>query len=64
MAHRVIYLYEQLKNKVMNNTKNKIQNAVKQIRVRLDKRTIITLKDLSKLEFWKEKYPNLQVIPV
>ncbi|MGB0404164.1 MAG: hypothetical protein ACPGEG_08710 [Salibacteraceae bacterium] len=46
----------------MKNTKEKIQEVVKQIKVRLDKRTIITLKDLSALEFWKEKYPNLQVI--
>jgi hypothetical protein len=46
----------------MKNTKNKIEKAVKNIKVRLDKRTIITLKDLSALEFWKERYPKLQVI--
>lgn len=46
----------------MKNTKEKFQNVVKRIKVRLDKRTIITLKDLSALDFWKERYPNLQVI--
>ena len=46
----------------MKNSKNKIEEVVKQIKVRLDKRTVITLKDLSALEFWKEKYPKLQII--
>lgn len=46
----------------MKDTKDKIKDVVKNIKVRLDNRTIITLKDLSALDFWKEKYPNLQVI--
>ena len=46
----------------MKNSKNKLEEAVQMIKVRLDKRTIITLKDLKALEFWKERYPKLQVI--
>ncbi|MCH2199547.1 MAG: hypothetical protein MK081_12270 [Flavobacteriales bacterium] len=32
------------------------------IRVRLDSKTVITLKDASKLEFWKQRYPKLVVL--
>jgi hypothetical protein len=32
------------------------------IKVRLDYKTVITLKDPSKLDFWKEKYPKLEVL--
>ena len=32
------------------------------IKVRLDRRTVITVKDRSKLDFWKEKYPNLEIL--
>ena len=32
------------------------------IKVRLDRRTIITVRDHSKLEFWKEKYPGLEIL--
>tara|TARA_B110000091_G_C13443997_1_gene321254 strand:- start:292 stop:498 length:207 start_codon:yes stop_codon:yes gene_type:complete len=32
------------------------------ITVRLDRRTIITVRDHSKLEFWKEKYPGLEIL--
>jgi hypothetical protein len=32
------------------------------IKVRLDRRTIITVRDRAKLDFWKEKYPALEVI--
>lgn len=32
------------------------------IRVKLDYKTIITLKDYSKLAFWKERYPKLEVL--
>ena len=52
----------QLKLNIMKDTKNKIEETVKKIIVRLDKRTIITLKDLSALDFWKERYPKLQVL--
>ncbi len=33
------------------------------IKVRLDSKTIITIRDMAKLEFWKEKFPNAVVIP-
>ncbi|MGF1565682.1 MAG: hypothetical protein ACFCUH_09960 [Flavobacteriales bacterium] len=32
------------------------------IRVKLDYKTIITLKDSTKLAFWKERYPKLEVL--
>ena len=32
------------------------------ITVRLDRRTISTVRDHSKLEFWKEKYPGLEIL--
>jgi len=32
------------------------------IKVRLDARTVITVRDMAKLDFWKEKYPNLVVL--
>lgn len=33
------------------------------IKVRLDNKTIITIKDMAKLAFWKERFPNAEVIP-
>ena len=32
------------------------------IKVRLDIRTIITVRDRSKLDFWREKYPALEIL--
>jgi len=32
------------------------------IKVRLDNRTIITLKDMSAFDYWKERYPAAEVI--
>ncbi len=32
------------------------------IKVRLDARTIITIASMKALEFWRQRYPNLQVI--
>lgn len=32
------------------------------ITVRLDYKTVITIKDIQKFAFWKEKYPNAEVI--
>jgi len=46
----------------MKNTEQAITDAIKRIKVRLDKRTVITLANLKALDFWKEKYPNLQII--
>ena len=39
-----------------------IRKGIKAIRVRLDHCTIITLSDLKKLAFWKERYPQAEVI--
>lgn len=32
------------------------------IQVRLDHKTIITIKDMAKLSFWKERYPKAVVL--
>ena len=32
------------------------------IKVRLDRRTVITVRDRSKLEYWKEKFPGLEIL--
>ena len=32
------------------------------IKVRLDRRTVITVRDQEKLEYWREKYPALEII--
>jgi hypothetical protein len=39
-----------------------VRKGIKAIKVRLDQRTIITLSDLKKLAFWKERYPHAEVI--
>lgn len=42
--------------------KNEVKVPQPNIRVRLDYKTVITLKDASKLDFWREKYPKLEVL--
>lgn len=32
------------------------------IKVRLDRRTVITVRDQSKLAYWKEKFPGLEIL--
>ena len=32
------------------------------IKVRLDRRTVVTIRDRSKLEFWQQKYPKLEIL--
>jgi len=32
------------------------------IKVRLDKRTIITVKNLSIFQIWKERFPNAEIV--
>jgi hypothetical protein len=39
-----------------------VKEGLKAIKVRLDARTIITIASMKALEFWKQRYPNLQVI--
>ncbi|MFT6138085.1 MAG: hypothetical protein ACJASM_001756 [Salibacteraceae bacterium] len=46
----------------MNDPVNKIKEAAKKIKVRLDNRTTITLASIGSLELWKERYPNLKII--
>jgi hypothetical protein len=42
--------------------KDKVKVPQPNIRVRLDYKTVITLKDPSKLDFWRERYPKLEVL--
>ncbi|HRN35716.1 MAG TPA: hypothetical protein PLV70_12180 [Flavobacteriales bacterium] len=39
-----------------------VKDGIKLIKVRLDKRTVITISDLKKLAFWKARYPQAEVI--
>ena len=34
----------------------------KHIRIRLDRKTIITLKDMTRFDYWKSLYPNAMII--
>lgn len=45
-----------------SNKSSEKQSIVQKIRVRLDHKTIITIKDMAKLAFWKERYPNAVVM--
>ncbi len=39
-----------------------VKEGLKAIKVRLDARTVMTVASLKALDFWKLRYPNLQVI--
>lgn len=39
-----------------------VKEGLKAIKVRLDARTVITLASQKALEFWKQRYPKLEVI--
>ena len=47
---------------INNGSKKREKELQPNIKVRLDRRTVITVKDRSKLDFWKEKYPNLEIL--
>ena len=39
-----------------------IKEGLKAIKVRLDHRTVITLANIKALDFWKQRYPKLEII--
>lgn len=39
-----------------------VKEGLKAIKVRLDARTVMTVASLKALEFWKLRYPKLEVI--
>jgi hypothetical protein len=39
-----------------------VRAGIKAIKVRLDAKTIITLSNLKALDFWKQRYPKLEVL--
>ena len=43
--------------------KPKVKELKPKIKVRLDSKTVITIRDMAKLDFWKEKYPKAVIIP-
>lgn len=47
------------KNLILNEP---VRNGLNVVKVRLDHRTIITLRNLKMLDFWKQRYPQAQVI--
>ncbi|GEM_PF-5279726 len=47
----------------MSRSRNKnIKELEPNFKVRLDSKTIITIRDMAKFQFWKEKFPNAVVI--
>lgn len=42
--------------------RDKVKELKPKIKVRLDSKTIITIRDMTKLDFWKERFPNAVVI--
>lgn len=38
------------------------EKTIMRVRVRLDQRTVITIRDPTKLDFWKERYPEAKII--
>lgn len=48
-------------------SRSKKASAVKalqpNIKVKLDSKTIITIKDMAKFEFWKQRYPKAVIVP-
>ena len=54
---------EKKMKRIKNNSQGHISNATNpSITVRLNKKTIITIKDSSKFAYWKEKYPDEVII--
>lgn len=39
-----------------------VKEGLKAIKVRLDARTVITLASKNALEFWRQRYPKLEII--
>jgi hypothetical protein len=39
-----------------------VKEGIKAIKVRLDARTVITLASRKALDFWRQRYPKLEVI--
>lgn len=52
-----------IKNFIMARVKNVTEEIKKKIRIRLDHKTVITLKDMTRFEYWKQQYPNAVIIP-
>lgn len=47
----------------MKNSKSSIADTIKKkVRIRLDHKTIITLKDMTRFDYWKNLYPNAVII--
>lgn len=42
--------------------KNVTEKIKSKIRIRLDHKTVITLKDMTRFDYWKQQYPNAVII--
>ena len=60
-AKQLCFVYQVLNTKAMAR-KKRAKELQPNIKVRLDRRTVITVRDEEKLAFWKEKYPELEVL--
>jgi len=56
------YIVTQIEFGMARKKKTKIKELKPKIKVRLDSKTVITIRDMAKLDFWKEKFPNAVVI--
>ena len=47
----------------MSNSNESLKERLKsKIKIRLDHKTIITLKDMTRFDYWKDLYPNAVII--
>ncbi len=47
---------------MLESRENLTDKIVKKIKIRLDHKTIITLKDMTRFDYWKDLYPNAVII--
>jgi|AVFP01.1.fsa_nt_gi hypothetical protein len=45
-----------------NRKSNKVKELKESVKVRLDRKTVVTLRDEEMFSFWKEKYPEATII--
>jgi hypothetical protein len=55
-------MYGEMKKIVRRKRSKKGVELEKPIRVRLNRNTVITIRNMTKFAFWKEKYPDAFVI--
>ena len=62
-AINAIIGFIKFKTTVMSDTKETFAQKIKnRVKIRLDHKTIITLKDMTRFDYWKDLYPNAVII--